>query len=416
MSSDGVTTGVLGGRWRATVTSWGAVVPWDGSPTLDWHVAADDRWHTPAVEAAVRQTRIDGTPVTETRVRIPNGDAVQRVYSVADHGGLTVVEVTNESPLPIAVAFTRGDVLTARPPTDVPVHGIELPAGSVVLPAGHQSTVVVALRHDGGGAGTLPADLAPALQVARGWTAMVDRAGRLVVPDASLLEAVAAARCELALAGPDHPDDDPAAFLVGVGQLVRMGEVPGPWLPDVAHAVELMAKRGGEPWRVEAAFDATDVVLHRAGETRARRDLAKARARWTADAGPVVEPEWAPDDLDGLLAWVDRWCANASGALLPLGLPSPWLGAPVEVYDAPVGGASKVSFALRWHGERPAVLWEVTGEPVTLSAPVMAPGWATEAPSGETLWPVPPNAVAVADPPVPPPPSPPGSDGGVSFS
>jgi hypothetical protein len=414
MSAGGVTAGVLGGRWRATITPWGAVVPWDGSPTLDWHVAADDRWHTPAVEAAVRQTRIDGTPVTETRMRIPHGDAVQRVYSVADGGGMTLVEVTNESPLPIAVAFTRSDVLTARPPTDVPVQGVELPPATIVLPAGHQSTVTVGLPHGGGGAGTLPAGLPPVLQVVRGWTAMVDRAGRMVVPDPALLDAVAGARCELALAGPDHPDDDPAAFLVGVGQLVRMGEVPGPWLLDVAHAVELMAKRGGEPWRVDTAFTAADVVLHRADERRARRDLARTQARWSADAGPVVEPEWAPDDVVGLLAWVDRWCVSASGGLLPLGLPTPWLGAPVEVYDAPVGGASKVSFALRWHGDRPAVLWEVTGDPVTLSAPVLAPRWVNEAPSGEALWPVPPNAVAVAEQPTPPSPS--GSDDGMSFS
>ena len=86
-----ITTGVTGGRWRASVTPWGAVEPWDGSPALDWHVAADDRWHTPRDESAVRQKRLGGTAVVETRVRIPEGDAVQRVHSVADHGGLTVV-------------------------------------------------------------------------------------------------------------------------------------------------------------------------------------------------------------------------------------------------------------------------------------------------------------------------------------
>ena len=42
----------------------------------------------------------------------PGGDAVQRVYSVADAGGLTIIEMTNDSPLPIAVAFSRGDLLS----------------------------------------------------------------------------------------------------------------------------------------------------------------------------------------------------------------------------------------------------------------------------------------------------------------
>ena len=115
-------------------------MPWDGSAPLAWHVAADDRWHSPADEAAVRQQRLSGAPVFETRVRIPGGDAVQRVWSVADGGGRTLVEVTNESPLPIACAFTRRDLLTARPPADVPIEGIELPPSTIVLPIGHRSS------------------------------------------------------------------------------------------------------------------------------------------------------------------------------------------------------------------------------------------------------------------------------------
>ena len=82
-------TGVAGGQWRATITGWGAVEPWDGSPAIDWFVAADDRWHRPQHETSTRQTVLQGTPVVETRVRIPGGDAVHRVYSVADAGGLT---------------------------------------------------------------------------------------------------------------------------------------------------------------------------------------------------------------------------------------------------------------------------------------------------------------------------------------
>ena len=65
-----VTTGVSGGRWRASVMPWGAVCPWTGTP-LNWFVAADDRWHVPESEPSVRQQRIEGTPVTETRVRVP---------------------------------------------------------------------------------------------------------------------------------------------------------------------------------------------------------------------------------------------------------------------------------------------------------------------------------------------------------
>jgi hypothetical protein len=80
------------------------------------------------------------------------------------------------------------------------------------------------------------------------------------------------------------------------------------------------------------------------------------------------------------------------GALLPTGLPAPWLGQPLEVHRVPTIGASTVSFALRWHGARPALLWEQHGDPVDLNAPVMAPDWHSADASGETLWPVPPNA------------------------
>ena len=44
------TTGVVGARWRATVTPWGAVEPWNGSGVVDWFVAADDRWHKNAAD------------------------------------------------------------------------------------------------------------------------------------------------------------------------------------------------------------------------------------------------------------------------------------------------------------------------------------------------------------------------------
>ena len=116
-----ITTGVTGQPWRASITEHGGIAPWDDTPALDWFVAADDRWHVPATEPAVRQQRIDGTAVTETRVRVPNGDVVHRVFTVADHGGLTVVEIENESTLPVAVAFDQREVLTERPIADVPI-------------------------------------------------------------------------------------------------------------------------------------------------------------------------------------------------------------------------------------------------------------------------------------------------------
>ena len=273
----GVSTGVLGGRWRATVTPWGAIEPWgSGGPhghgdeqhVLDWHIAADDRWHSPQHEAAVRQTRVEGTAVVETRVRIPNGDAVQRVHSVPEHGGLTVVTIENESPLPIAVAFSHGRLLSPRPPS-APIEGISLPAGSVAFPVGHHATLTVALAHRGSGPGALPRGLPPAAGVVRGWLATVERASRLLLPDPVHAEQVVTERCELALGGPVHPDDDPVGFLIGVGELVRMGEPADPWLPDVAHAVEVAAKTAVHDWAFGGGA--------RGGRRRVRRGRRRPR-------------------------------------------------------------------------------------------------------------------------------------------
>lgn len=391
------TTGITGGGWRASITAWGAIEPWDGSTSLDWHIAADDRWHSPAHEAAVRQRRIDGTAVIETRVRIPDGDAVQRVYSVPDRGGLTIIEVENESPLPIAIAFTHGGLQSVRPPT-APIEGITLPAGSVAFPVGHHAVLTVAIAHDGSGAGALAGGLPTAAGVVRGWLATAERASRLLLPDAALSERVVAGRCELALVGPAHPDDDPVGFLIAVGQLVRMGEQPGPWVPDVAHALELAAKSATHDWSLAAAIDAAERVLEAAGERRARRDLGAVRARLQI-ARPL--PVEAPADHARFLAWVERRVAEplADGAsLFPAGLPAEWAGTNFEVYGVPTGATSSVSFALRWHGERPAVLWEQSGRPVTLSATTLAPEWHTTEPKGEVLWPVPPGLAAAAPP------------------
>ncbi len=391
----GITTGVTGGGWRATVTPWGSIEPWGDEPPLDWHIAADDRWHSPQRETAVRQRRIDGTAVVETRVRIPDGDAVQRVYSVPDRGGLTIIEVENESPLPIAVAFTHGAVQSPRPPTS-PIEGITLPEGSVAFPVGHHSTLTVALPHDGSGAGPLHGGLPTAAGVARGWTATVERASRLLLPDAVLSERFVAERCELALVGPEHPDNDPVAFLLGVGQLVRMGERATEWIPDLAHALELAAKSADPDWALAAALDAADYVLAVAGEKRARRDLLALSTRLAASHRLPAE---APATCAYFVTWVERLIADVcteGGRLLPSGLPSGWEGNNFEVYGVPTGALSSISFAVRWHGERPAVLWEQSGQRVTLSSPAIAPGWKTTDVKGETLWPQPQGLVRAA--------------------
>jgi hypothetical protein len=377
------TTGVLGGTFRADVTTAGTVVPWDGSPALAWHVAADDRWHSPADEVAVRQVRTGGAPVFETRLRIPGGDAVQRIWSVADGGGRTLVEVVNESPLPIAVALTRRDVLTARPPADIPIEGIELPASTVVLPIGHRSSVTIALDHARPSSGQLPAGLPTADATARGWVGRSEAASRVVLPDERAAEQLVTARAEILLAGPPALADDPAGLVLALYETFRLGELRDAALDDavtdVAAAVHALSRRSG--WDVEAALAAAGALLVGAGEDLAARDVARIRA------GRRPSPAIAPDEADGVrsIAAIERRLA-ADGVLLPDGMPEAWLGQGFEAHGIPVGPASRLSYAVRWHGEHAAVLWDVEGEPLPLTAPAVDPSWRSDAASGDALW------------------------------
>jgi len=379
---------VVGGQWRATITGWGAVEPWDGSPAIDWFVAADDRWHRPQHETSTRQTKLQGTPVVETRVHIPGGDAVHRVYSVADAAGLTVIEVTNESTLPIAVAFTGAPLLSRRPPTSLPPQGIDLPADAVIYPIGHQSTVVVARSHIERAGPALSDSIPSPEQVARGWLAQTQRASRLHLPDAALVDAVTAARCDLLLNGPASDDDDPVGVLLGIAELVRLGHQPAIWVPGVAAELERLARSGTQI--PAGVVEAVGRVLHAAGEGRAVQDLRRMTLHVSNDDAADV----LPTDGRRVPWWVERLLVVSdehTAELVPLGFPAAWLGIDFEAHGLAIGLASTLSFAIRWHGERPAVLWEISGPPMSLThAQARAQngdGWSTGQLSGEALWP-----------------------------
>ncbi len=85
-------------------------------------------------------------------------------------------------------------------------------------------------------------------------------------------------------------------------------------------------------------------------------------------------------------------------ALCPL-LPPAWVGQGLEVHDAPTP-AGTLSFAVRWHGLRPALLWELHRRgpgPVRLRAPGLDPQWSTVEAAGDALL----GAVSELPPPPP---------------
>jgi hypothetical protein len=80
---------------------------------------------------------------------------------------------------------------------------------------------------------------------------------------------------------------------------------------------------------------------------------------------------------------VDDTCDQLRLALV---WPKEWLGLGVEVHGLP-SRYGNVSWAVRWHADRPAVLWEVDGGPTDLKiqVPGLDPQFQGEGPVGEEL-------------------------------
>lgn len=375
--------GNRGATWRGRVTAWGDVVPAVGA-TLSWYVAADDRWYTPQSEVSTRQKWYSGYPVAETRVRIPGGDMVQRVYCVADLGGMTVMEFENDSPMPVAVAVTRSDILTTREPSSQAPVGIDVPENSVVVPVGHKSTARVALLHVDSHAGRLPDDTPTYQQVVRGWETACDAPGRITLPDHTIVAGVARLRSDLLLGvGTDN-----AAI-----ELIRLGEIHSESILDV---VDMVQQRLKEEKRAKTLQWSTRHVLLSAawacvklGDHTAAGDIGAAWLR-LADRPQQDLPAEMPQGLAGI-TWIEEILASGSPSggevsILRHGVPEPWWGASFDVHALPADPFRTVSYAVRWHGARPALLWEVNGAPGI----VLNHGeWHSADASGEALLPAP---------------------------
>ena len=89
--------------------------------------------------------------------------------------------------------------------------------------------------------------------------------------------------------------------------------------------------------------------------------------------------------------------SSASASLrLAARWPAAWLGQPVEVHDVPTR-IGTVSWAIRWHGERPALLWDVVphnsdADPPSVTAPGLDPAFSASGWRGEALLARPPTA------------------------
>jgi hypothetical protein len=384
--------GVLGGARVASVDALGAVRPERALWSLEWWIGADDRWHLPARETAVRQRLVDHAPVVTTSMRVPGGDAVHTVSGAT--GGAVVVDIENASPAPfVAVLAVRGATVVALEDTTVLVDGVPaitavrppsrwalatdgsladivtsgnaregpMPVrrdrratvdAALLYPVAHRTRLRVAValgRHDTDRVTELDLTALPdAHAVARGWRAQLERGMNVGLPDAQLQALIDEARAQLLLAGQAwRPSPAVYAALEDWGfddEALEVWQRLG--MLDRRRAVRSRGARGvGWSWLLQAADAPEEALL-------AARDLL------VRDRG---------DRIDLLSEW-----------------PTDWRGQPVDVRDAPVAHG-KVSFAVRWHGERPALLWDVPAG-VELRAPGLDPEWSTRQSRGETLF------------------------------
>ena len=185
-------------------------------------------------------------------------------------------------------------------------------------------------------------------QVVRGWRAHLDRGMRVDLPDPELQAAVDSARAQLLLAG--------QAWLAVPEVVIALED----WGFDDEARRRVGSPRHVRPTQGRPSPVGSRVVGRRASATRPAvplRSSTRSAARSSTREAPT---------------------SNCSSAL-----PREWRGLPLDVRDAPTK-LGPVSYSLRWHGDRAALLWDVPA-----GARVRIPGvdalWSSDEPRGETL-------------------------------
>ncbi len=277
---------------------------------------------------------------------------------------------------------------------------------------------------------TVVVDLLGAVVKAAHWTerARSRRASRigphLARRAARALSAVAAAlRAAEQPEAADDLDAFAARFVLDLDDTERSPAFPA-GTELVATSTQAHRGDGGRPVAVatRTGLDPAATATVACAELAARDPFAFERLTWLLRAGgPVtrwptrVHPRLltgsagSGDDPRVVAAFValvralvldEDTHANAL-VLLPV-VPATWYGQSVDVHDLPTR-VGVLSFAVRWHATRPALLWELTpypgtgpnAFPVMITAPGLDPSWSTTVPHGEVLLDVPPLGTQV---------------------
>jgi hypothetical protein len=445
---DGAVIGDLEGP-TAVVDRYGRVGVVDGSWWIEWGVGADDRWRVAHDEVAVRQSRITDSPVYETWMRVPTGDIVQRVASANDGlGRVLVLEFENLSADAVALAVAgrvAGGATIGSDADGISIDGVEWiraerpaggvvavsgdpwpaisagpagaradttadePAGALVLSLPHRQKVQIQVLLEG----DFPTRPVTPSEISTGWRTITAAAMAVEVPDADLGEAwnrilpdlvvqagssdprtAAEVAPSLDVAGLHGEADRARATVVSAAESGRLGG------DDAVAALRALASRdlvaGQESGLADlagslaaAAGQSLDTVtldlVARALEAVAPAAAADARAVSTGASGTFAPVSPAAAAAERVLSHVVAAERAAVIDLLP-DVPESWLGQSIDVRSCGTANG-RVSFSVRWHGPRPALLWERLGgsDAVELRCPGLDPSWSTLERSGEAL-------------------------------
>jgi hypothetical protein len=213
---------------------------------------------------------------------------------------------------------------------------------AVLFPIAHRTRTRIAASAVNAASDTVAVAQLPALaDVERGWVVALERGTRVELPDEIMQAALDAARATLLLGVADQPTRD----RVVATEAVAWGFTRG------------RSRRAGagteDPWPL------LNATVDESGSS------------------PRPAAEWLRRVRQGLVR------VTRDGVDLLPHFPQAWLGRPVAVHDLPTRHGP-VSFALRWHGAKPALLWEVP-----VGASVRASGidgsWTGNGGAGEAL-------------------------------
>jgi hypothetical protein len=186
--------------------------------------------------------------------------------------------------------------------------------------------------------------------------------------------------------------DDPRA-------LASLATASPPLLTETPDGVAAIAS-GGEGFDVLATIELAVIEIgagRRRGLDRLRWLLDTAPPTWTLPTfvHPRLRSGSAGDGCDpvaaaGLLLLIRQLLVRETpdGLALVSLLPETWLGQGLEVHEAPTPHGL-LSYAVRWHGDRPALLWEISARDAAPAPVLTAPGldaaWSSTELSGEAL-------------------------------